>query len=329
MSSEEEDSLARGLDKASELRALLLDGLRRGLTNSEIARELELTPDAIKRAITQLLDETGLRDRDELVRWSRPEEESAPASDLPLSSPALPLLLSPAAIAVSLAIVFSVGIAGILLVLGEPQRSGRESSHDSGLRARALQIQTYLAGLPSPTPNPIRRPWVLDLERGEARAIDFFPPDSAFSVLGFAAWLEDGKSIFGSWAGAFGVVDVRGRLEATIPAPTSGFEYSVIALPVPGTRSLLVWRLASGELSILKVDSQMEEVLAYLPEAQDPSLSPDGSTLAFTRKRTEGVDVCCLTSATRVNVSYRLSPAKMLPPAAFSGLGTVAPSSLW
>jgi len=189
-------------------------------------------------------------------------------------------------------------VAGSIAFLGQGNAPDVAVESNPVESARAERLRSTLAAAPTPTPDLRGQPWILDIERREARPLNFAPPvDFNPRVFGFAAWVEDGESILGLWAGTYGVVDVSGKVKASIAAPQGGLIPGVIALPGAGGNAVLVWRIKTGDLSLYDVDTNTERTIASLPGAYDFSLSPDGSTLAFTRKRATALDIELMTVA--------------------------------
>jgi DNA-binding CsgD family transcriptional regulator len=286
--------------RPSEAERRVLDALTLGLTNSEIAAGLSLSADTVKWHISQLLAKTGLDGRDALAAWWKTSRDERPAA-LPLhmyafliSSPVVPIVVI--GLAALIAVVFAYSAQTGAPADAPGQHSGIE---------RAEAIRAHIAALPSPTPNPRRQAWVVDTQAGEARPVPFYPP-GAFSVLGFARWLEDGQLLFGTWAGEAGLgeaglIHMAGQALLALPVPQAGYAAAAIVEPLKETQGLAIWRAGSAAIEILDVRTGGRVTL--LPQSTEGQMvelraSPTGAHLAVVVEQPEGVRVEAVEVAT-------------------------------
>ena len=131
----------------------VLEELHKGGTNAEIAVRLDVSPDAIKFHISNMLAKVGLTDRHELAAW-RPEAErrhlrALVAMPIGLSALARPLIW------VGVGVAAVAGIAAVAVVLVVVQGNGERSAFVSPPSTATPQSSPAIQEqMPSPTPHP-------------------------------------------------------------------------------------------------------------------------------------------------------------------------------
>lgn len=248
----------------SEDEERILDGLALGLSDREVAERLSLTPESVRWQVAQMLAGSGMGDRDALADWWRLEARRPSAV---LLLPHRLITSGPAAVVTVLA---ATAVLLVLLLASEAAPdSATPATMPSDLVERADAIRQYLVALPLATPDARRQAWVLDIDAREARTVPFYPPGS-FSVLGFARWVEDGRTIFGTWAAGVGavagVIDISGRLLFTGPSTVPP-----VALPPPFNVMeplhgglMAIWRMETNTVTLLDPRTLRETPLIAL-----------------------------------------------------------------
>ena len=158
----------------------VLEQLREGGTNAEIAVRLGISPDTVKYHISNMLAKVGVRDRRELAAW-RPEAErrrlpALLAAPLAIGSMARPLAWvgTGAAVLVSLAVV-AVG----LVVLGDDDPPVVVPSAATQARESAATLSPTPQSSPVPTPEATPSPEPSSVMTPQPTPVPASTPDPA------------------------------------------------------------------------------------------------------------------------------------------------------
>ncbi|MYA53025.1 MAG: hypothetical protein F4X89_06035 [Dehalococcoidia bacterium] len=158
----------------------VLEELRQGGTNAEIAVRLRLSPETVKTHIARMLSKLGLEDRHELASW-RPESErnrlrALLAMPIALGSFARPLVWAGAG---TLMLAGAAAVAGVLVFVpgqGEPEPASPSATPSS--------IAPTVAATPSPQPTPAATVSPTPPSRATPSPEDTSPPHEPADIAG-------------------------------------------------------------------------------------------------------------------------------------------------
>jgi len=262
----------------------VLELIREGLSNEDIAARLEISIDGVKYHVSEILGKLGVRDRLEAARW-RPERQWRPWAIVSLPLSRWPRSLATRAVAFALA----AGVAAMagLLIWGLVTTRGGDDAQPS------LVVE--------PPPTPTRTPpAVLIFDTASEQAMRL-PGDHNIT---FAKWLTDGETFIALDidARAWKAYDVDGgELRTLVTLPPEDIPYVTAHLyPSPRGDVAILTRDSPPDrepsvpfgTTLLELDSLAESSLPA-PPGQNVSylISPDGSRLAFSNEGEDNVSI--------------------------------------
>jgi hypothetical protein len=235
-----------------------------GLSNAEIGVRLGLSNETVKWHVSELLDETGMGDRNELATWWR--DQSARRKG---KAALLPLWIRFAAVPLT-----ALGAAALLVYSG----GGHGSPTDANpLTGGSISRSEGSAGPSAPAPK--KNGWLFDFDAG---TVEPLPPD-----LWMAQWLDDHRTMIAKSSGRQVTVDLAWNVLYTF-ADEKGSSplIRVYTWAGPGN-TILLWRWQENTISGYDPASGWETVLLSLDDPppgrrHDVDISPDGQLVAYT-----------------------------------------------
>ena len=260
----------------------VLELLRDGRTNDEIAVRLGISLSTAKFHVSEILGKLGLNSRDEAARW-RPDG----ATGRPFT------LLAPLAWLRPASAGLVARAAGVTIVLATVAAVatlawGVISSRHGGAAGSTAGAPTLIAP-PSPCPETQTGPLAVGLVDAGAHHCTSIPG----SGLSLAQWVRDGQTFVAYDVSdpdhpAYKIYDLRGRpldtIDFKVPEPFDGRLYAWVAPSPDGITILVTRNSGSGVHSLNARDVQNGEERAFpaLPGLNDTvSYSPDGTHVSY------------------------------------------------